>query len=302
MSSWTRAIVVSLAIVHAANPCRPVPRGFNLNELFLPGVSPAFRIDTGWFTWRNLFLRIDRILKWWELHGSRSLRRKALRTAEQWMLERFQGSDGLGAIYPPMMYAIMALDVLGYPPGHPDRQEALRQFEHLITDDGRRFFFQPCFSAIWDTAITAYALGEAGLPAVTSAPLERAANWFLSKEIRRKGDWSVKRPHTEPSGWAFEFNNEFYPDIDDTAMVMLALQHMRASRPEAQQACEKRLSRASGNRPEITSRGIIRPALLLVWIRIWHSSLGVMKTSISFRTWASSKYLVCSHARRGRGR
>jgi squalene-hopene/tetraprenyl-beta-curcumene cyclase len=241
MSSWTRAIVVSLAIVHAANPHRPVPAGFNLDELFLPGVSPEFRRDTGWFTWRNLFLRIDRMLKWWEAHGSKSLRRKAIQQAEAWMLERFQASDGLGAIYPPMMYAIMALDVLGYPPGHPARQEALRQFENLITDDGRRpFFFQPCFSPIWDTAITGYALGEADLPELTSSALRRAGDWILQKEIRRKGDWSVKRPHTEPSGWAFEFNNEFYPDIDDTAMVMLALKHTRASRPDAQQACEKR--------------------------------------------------------------
>jgi squalene-hopene/tetraprenyl-beta-curcumene cyclase len=240
MSSWTRAIVVSLAIVHAANPRRPVPEGFNLDELFVPGVDPAFYIDTGWFTWRNLFLRIDRILKWWERYGSKALRRKALRTAEKWMLERFHGSDGLGAIYPPMMYAIMALDVLGYAPDHPARQEALQQFNHLLTDDGRRFFFQPCFSAIWDTAITGYALGEANVPELTAPALERAGDWFLSKEIRRKGDWSVKRPHTEPSGWAFEFNNEFYPDIDDTAMVMLALSHTRASDPEAQRACEKR--------------------------------------------------------------
>jgi squalene-hopene/tetraprenyl-beta-curcumene cyclase len=217
-----------------------VPQGFNLNELFLPDLSSAFRVDAGWFTWRNLFLRIDRILKWWERHGSKTLRRKAIKTAEKWMLERFQGSDGLGAIYPPMMYAIMALDVLGYPPDHPARQEALRQFDNLITDDGRRFFFQPCFSPIWDTSITAYALGEAGLPELTSNALRRAGDWFLQKEIRRKGDWSVKRPHTEPSGWAFEFNNESYPDIDDTAMVMLALQHTRASRPEAQKACQNR--------------------------------------------------------------
>jgi squalene-hopene/tetraprenyl-beta-curcumene cyclase len=240
MSSWTRAIVVSLAIVHAANPCRPAPQGFNLNELYLPGVSPAFRADAGTFTWRNLFLRIDRILKWWELHGSRSMRRRAVRAAEKWMLERFQGSDGLGAIYPPMMYAIMALDVLGYPPDHPARRAALDQFNHLLTDDGRRFFFQPCFSPIWDTGITAYALGEAGFAGLAAGPLQRAGDWVLSKEIRRKGDWSVKRPHTEPSGWAFEFNNEFYPDIDDTAMILLALGHMRASRPEAQRACERR--------------------------------------------------------------
>jgi squalene-hopene/tetraprenyl-beta-curcumene cyclase len=240
MSAWTRAIVVSLAITYSADPQQQVPQGFNLDELFLPGVSPAFRPDPGWFTWRNLFLRIDGVAKWWARHGPRSIRRLALRKAEKWMVERFEGSDGLGAIYPPMMYAIMALDVLGYPPEHPLRREALSQFENLLTDDGQRFFFQPCFSPIWDTSITAYALGEAGLPDLTAAALERAGNWVLSKEIRRPGDWSIKRPNIEPSGWAFEYNNEFYPDIDDSAMVLLALRHMRASRPEAQRACEQR--------------------------------------------------------------
>ena len=238
MSSWTRAIVVALAIVQSANPRRPVPAGFTLEELFVPGVNPAFGADAAWFTWRNLFLRIDRLLKWWEARGSRRIRRQALQTAEKWMLERFEGSDGLGAIYPPMMYAIMALDVLGYRPEHPARREALQQFENLLTDDGRRFFFQPCFSPIWDTSITAYALGEAGVE--DRAALGRAGDWFLSKEIRRRGDWIVTRPQAEPSGWAFEFNNEFYPDIDDTAMVMLALRHTPASSRAAQQACEKR--------------------------------------------------------------
>lgn len=237
VSSWTRTIVVSLAIVHASDPRRPVPDGFNLNELFLPGISPAFGNNEGWFSWRNLFLKLDGLLKLWERYGSRNIRQTALRQAEQWMLERFAHSDGLGAIYPPMMYAIMALDVLGYSTDHPARQEAVRQFEKLMVDDGERFFFQPCFSPLWDTAIAAYALGESG----KNAPqLGQAADWMLAREIRRKGDWSVKRPDTEPSGWAFEFNNGFYPDIDDTAMVLLALRHARAADPEAQRQCERR--------------------------------------------------------------
>ncbi|HZT32058.1 MAG TPA: squalene--hopene cyclase [Bryobacteraceae bacterium] len=243
MSSWTRAIVISLAIVHAANPHRPVPAGFDLQELFLPGVSPAFRWDDRWLTWRNFFLSVDRLLKFWEKHGSRRLRRKAVRAAEKWMIQRFDGSDGLGAIYPPMMYAVMALDVLGYPQDHPLRVEALRQFFHLLTDDGRRFYFQPCFSPIWDTSIAAYALGEAqklGPQAGAAEALRRAAGWMLSKEVRRRGDWAVKRPRTEPSGWAFEFNNEFYPDIDDTAMVLLALSQARSSDAAALNACQHR--------------------------------------------------------------
>jgi squalene-hopene/tetraprenyl-beta-curcumene cyclase len=237
MSSWTRAIVVSLSLVHAANPRRPAPQGFHLDELWLPGVSPEFPKDGMRFTWRNSFLALDRFLKWWERHGIESLRRKATERAAEWMTERMQLSDGLGAIYPPMMYSVMALDALGYPEDHPLRVEAIRQFNSLMVDDGKRFFFQPCFSPVWDTAIAAYALSHTS---GQDAGLRRAADWLLAKEVRRKGDWSVKRPHTEPSGWAFEYTNEFYPDVDDTAMVMLALSRIRASDPAAQEATHRR--------------------------------------------------------------
>ncbi len=241
MSSWTRAIAVSLSIVHAHNPRRPVPEGFSLEELFLPGVSPAFGRDADWFTWRNVFLRIDRFLKFWERRGPRSIRRRALRAAERWMLEHGQDADGLGAIYPPMMYTIMALDVLGYEEDHPARREAVRQFDRLMVDDGRRpMFFQPCFSPVWDTAIAMYALGEGG---TSPQAVSRAANWLLEKEIRQKGDWSVKLPKTEPSGWAFEFTNAHYPDIDDTAMVLLGLSRAQASDEAAQRSTERRALR-----------------------------------------------------------
>ena len=237
MSSWTRAIVISLSLVHAADPRRPVPAGFKLDELWLPGVGGGFHKDAAWFTWRNTFLAIDRMLKWWERHGSKSIRRRAIEKAREWMIERLHESDGLGAIYPPMMYSVMALDVLGYAENHPLRMEALRQFNSLLVDDGERFFFQPCFSPVWDTAIAAYALGQAGASRSASG---RAADWLLAREIRRKGDWSVKRPNTEPSGWAFEYANAFYPDIDDTAMVMLALAESSATDSTAQQACQRR--------------------------------------------------------------
>jgi squalene-hopene/tetraprenyl-beta-curcumene cyclase len=238
MSSWTRAIVIALSIVHAKNPRRPVPEGFNLKELFAPGVSLEFPRDTEPFTWRNFFLRIDQLLKWWEKHGSTAIRQQAIEKASEWMLARTRYTDGLAAIYPPMMYVIMALDLLGYPPDHPERVEAQKQFDGLMVDDGERFFFQPCFSVVWDTAIAAFAVGES--ETVPSEALRRTADWLLTKEVRRKGDWSVKRPKTEPSGWYFEFANEFYPDIDDTAMVLLALSRSRASNSDAQQACEQR--------------------------------------------------------------
>ncbi|MDP9055424.1 MAG: squalene--hopene cyclase [Acidobacteriota bacterium] len=237
MSSWSRAIVVALAIVHAHDPRRPVPAGFSLDEIFLPGKTTTFESNDSWLSWRKTFVQSDKILKLWDRYGFNRIRKAAIRKCEHWMLERMKHADGLGAIYPPMQYSIMALDVLGYKPDSPVRMEAVRQFENLIVDDGETFFFQPCFSPVWDTAIAAYALGEAGvnLPALT-----KTADWLLAHEIRRNGDWSVKRPWVEPSGWAFEFNNDWYPDIDDTAMVLLSFPYLRATVPSAQSATRKR--------------------------------------------------------------
>jgi squalene-hopene/tetraprenyl-beta-curcumene cyclase len=245
MSSWTRAIVIPLAIVHAFNPRRPVPAGFHLKELFVEGKTKdgnmGFLPDRESFTWRNVFLRLDSFLKLWEKYGSKSLRQRAIDKAGKWMLEHTASTDGVAAIYPPMMYVIMALDLLGYAPDSPERVEAKRQFDRLMVNDGDRFFFQPCFSVVWDTAIAAFALGEASEP--EHDLLRKSADWLLTKEVRQKGDWSVKRPKTQPSGWYFEFANEFYPDIDDTAMVLLAMNRSHASSPEEQQASEHRAIR-----------------------------------------------------------
>lgn len=243
MSSWTRAIVVPLAIVQAQTlgAPRPVPAGFDLAELFKPGREISFHQANSFFSWKNAFLLADKAVKVWERIGPKGVRRKAIEAAKVWILERFRHSDGLAAIYPSMQYAIMALESLGYGPDAPERAEAQKQFDALLVDDGERFFFQPCFSPVWDTAIAAYALGEGG-----HAPEERmrrCGDWLLTKEVRQKGDWSVKRPQTEPSGWYFEFANEFYPDIDDTAQVLLALRHTQASRPaELNDAAQRALA------------------------------------------------------------
>lgn len=239
MSSWTRAIVMPLAIIQALNTeGRPAPSGFDLEELFVPGAPLSLQSDADTFTWKNLFLRVDRFLKWWELRGPRGIRRKAIEQAQRWILAHLEKTDGLGAIYPPMMYAIMALDLLGYGPESRERKAAQAHFDNLRVDDGERFFFMPCFSPVWDSGIAAFALGETGLG--DAGRMRRAGDWLLSKEVRQKGDWSVKRPDTEPSGWYFEFANEFYPDIDDTAMVLLALRHTPASDERAKEACVRR--------------------------------------------------------------
>jgi squalene-hopene/tetraprenyl-beta-curcumene cyclase len=236
MSSWSRAIVIPLSIVHAANPQRPVPTGFAIDELYAPDKPLGFANSEGPFSWRNLFLKIDKAGKRWERYGSKSLRKQAVRRAEKWMLERTQHSDGLAAIYPSMMYVVMALDVLGYKADHPAVVEAQQQFIRLLVDRDDAFFFMPCFSPVWDTAIALHALGEAG----AASDMAHTSDWLLTKEVRRKGDWSFKRPNVEPSGWYFEFANEFYPDIDDTAQVLLGLAHAKASDANAQQTTTQR--------------------------------------------------------------
>ncbi|HZV94548.1 MAG TPA: squalene--hopene cyclase [Candidatus Nitrosocosmicus sp.] len=235
MSSWTRAIVVPLSIVQSRAGRRPVPHGFDLDELAAPGKS--FRLPRR-DRLSAVFSQLDIALKVWEKGAPEMIRKSALREAEKWMLDRTRHSDGLGAIYPSMMYFIMALECLGYPRDHPDLVEALRVFERLRTETEDGVYFQPCFSPVWDTAIAMFALGEAGIPAADAQ--RRAADWLIEREVRRRGDWSVKRPDLEPSGWAFEFSNEHYPDIDDTAMVLMALEHARASDPDAQARCERR--------------------------------------------------------------
>jgi len=238
MSSWTRAIIVPLSIVQASGVQRPAPPGLTLDELYAPGVKlrlPKKNLLSA------LFNQADRMIKLWERRGVKDIRAKAIREAEKWMIERTHFSGGLGAIYPSIMYSIMAMDALGYERDHPDFLEAHHQFHALILESDDRLEFQPAVSPIWDTAIALFALGELG--AAEPASAQRAADWFLDKEIRRKGDWCVKRPNLQPGGWAFEFANEFYPDIDDTAMVLLALEHAKASDPDRQERAERRAIR-----------------------------------------------------------
>lgn len=235
MSSWTRAILVPLSIVQTVGGQRPVPAGMTVEELFLPGKPVTFprrdRLTT-------VFAHVDRLVKLWHRRGLKDIQRVAVSAAERWILDRIRFSDGLGAIFPSMMYFIMALNALKYADDHPDLLEGIRQFDSLMIETEDRLQFQPCLSPVWDTALSAFALGELGIGEKTA--LRRTADWLLDREVRRKGDWSVKRPDLEPGGWAFEFANEYYPDIDDTAMVLLALQHARASNPERQRRAERR--------------------------------------------------------------
>jgi len=235
MSSWTRAIIVPLSIIQASGAKRAAPVGVTLDELLIPGKKLVLpRKDR----LSAIFNQADRVLKLWERRGMKDIRTRAIREAEKWMLERTRGADGLGAIYPSMMYSIMAMDVLGYERDHPDFVEALKHFNDLQLETEDRLAYQPCVSPVWDTAIAMFALGETKM--LPEEAGRRAADWFMDREVRRKGDWAVKRPDLQPGGWAFEFANESYPDIDDTAMVLLALEHAKASDPERQARVERR--------------------------------------------------------------
>ncbi len=236
MSSWTRTIIIPLSIVQALGQTKRTPHGIRVDELLAPRKKFSLsKLDAAGL----IFKHVDRAIKVWERRGLKNVRVKAIREAERWMLERTRYTDGLGAIYPAMMYGIMALQSLGYADDQPDLLEAVRHFENLILESETRFQFQPAVSPVWDTAICAYALGETGAGPSAEA-LTKAADWLLSKEVRRKGDWAIKRPGLTPSGWAFEFANEYYPDIDDTAMVLIALRRAKATDPERQARVETR--------------------------------------------------------------
>ncbi|HEV2022559.1 MAG TPA: squalene--hopene cyclase [Terriglobales bacterium] len=225
ISSWSRAILVPLSIAYAKKPFKKIPAEMGVEELFLHGRSRSdmrLKWSPKLVSWRNLFLVLDRMTHWFEAVHVRPLRSIAIRQAEKWMLARMEMSDGLGAIYPAMMNGIIALRCLGYSVDDPQFIRAMDEFEALGIEEEDTFRMQPCKSPVWDTAIVAFALGESGV-AGNEPRLVAAADWMLKKQVTHRGDWCVKNKQAEPAGWYFEFNNEFYPDVDDTVMVMLAL-------------------------------------------------------------------------------
>jgi squalene-hopene/tetraprenyl-beta-curcumene cyclase len=225
ISSWSRAILVPLSICYAKKPLKKIPDEMGIDELFVGGRDKS-RMRLHWsqklVSWRNFFLVLDRLTHWFEAVHIRPLRWLALKRAEKWMLERFEMSDGLGAIFPSILNSIIALRCLGYSLDDPQVIRAIDEFEKLGIEEGDTFRMQPCKPPVWDTAYALFALGEAGVPA-TDPRMVKCADWVLQKQVRTVGDWKVKNPKGQPGGWYFEFNNEFYPDVDDSAMVCLAL-------------------------------------------------------------------------------
>lgn len=239
MSNWSRAMLVPLAIINHFRPTRPPRNRVTLEELYPEGYHERdLRIprDPRLLTTRNLFLWLDRLHKFaelWARAGIHPFRQRALRKAEAWMLERFEGSDGLAAIFPAMLNSLIALKVLGYPDDHPQVRRAEQRLEELQHETADSIHIEPCCSPVWDTAIAAIALRESGVPA-EDPRLVRAIEWVLEREIRFRGDWQYKNPaDVEPSGWVFEYANKWNPDVDDTAMVLLALRLVPTGSPQA---------------------------------------------------------------------
>ena len=234
MSAWSRTILVPLSLLWAFQPSRRLPDRYQIRELFhtspeaLPVTMPrSASLDAmkrrAWLPWDGVFRWIDRGWKGLEWLRIKPLRRRSIRLAADWMIERLADSDGLGAIFPPIIWSVVALKCLGHADDSPLVTTALRELEHLYRrDDDGALRLQPCKSAVWDTAITLVALREAEVPA-GDPQVRRGVEWLLSKEVRGRGDWSVRNPDVQPGGWFFEFNNAFYPDVDDTIMVTMAL-------------------------------------------------------------------------------
>jgi squalene-hopene/tetraprenyl-beta-curcumene cyclase len=227
MSSWSRGIVIPLAILYAHKPRWMLPANARVDELFRDPSEKraAFAWDRQQLlSWRNFFLALDRGLKLYERLPWKPLRQRALRQAKTWLYEHLERSEGLAAIYPAMMNAIFALIALGHGPDDPLTAREIRELGRFEIEEGDTIRVQPCFSPVWDTAIAMVALEEAGLPPNHPA-LVKSAEWLLDHQILGPGDWQVKNPSV-PGGWVFEFRNELYPDVDDTAFVLMALQRV----------------------------------------------------------------------------
>ncbi len=243
ISYWSRAVVIPLLIMLAVRrECR-IPAEQGIEELFCTPRdqinyrhAPPFEKDPKLISWRNVFVWADRSLKVYEKYPLLSVRKKAIKKAEAWLLDHMQGEGGLGAIYPAMANSVFALMALGHPVTHPSIQKAIRAIEALEIDTPASangpstLHLQPCHSPVWDTALTINALVERGLP-VDHQALSHALSWLRSRQTHRVGDWIVSSPTATPGGWYFQFENEWYPDVDDSAAVLTALAKLSPLQP-----------------------------------------------------------------------
>lgn len=240
ISYWSRTILVPLAVLYATRP--KLAEQMNLDELWLDPAARKAKITNlqprGAF-WRSFFLFANWILKVYEASSWKPWRARALRAADRWILEHLNGTDGLGAIFPAMFNAVFALKGLGYGEGNSQFEQAVAQMERLELPEADALKVQPCFSPVWDTALALYVLGKAG--GTETEILKKGVDWLNEKEVRIWGDWVVKNKQGRPGGWAFQFRNPFYPDVDDTAQVLLGFKAAMGAGAEAQGSFQRGL-------------------------------------------------------------
>jgi squalene-hopene/tetraprenyl-beta-curcumene cyclase len=230
-----------MAILSALRPSWRLPEFAHVDELFKDPKqkTAAFDWSDELISWRNFFLAADRAMKLYEKLPWKPLRQRALREAKSWLLDHLERTEGLAAIYPAMMNSIFALIALGHDPDDPLTAREIREFARFEIEEEDTIRLQPCVSPVWDTCIAMVALEEAGVPADHPA-LVKSAEWILSKQVLGAGDWQVKNKDAAPGGWVFEFRNDFYPDVDDTAFVLMALQRVKFPDPKRMEAAVRR--------------------------------------------------------------
>jgi len=240
MAYWSRTVIAPLLILMALKPRARNPRQIGIRELFViaPERETAYNFNPTGSFWGDLLLVADKVLRVLEPVMPRGLRQKAIRRTVSYMTERLNGEDGLGAIFPAMVNATMAFDALGYPADHPDLVLARKAVDKLLVVKDDRIYCQPCVSPVWDTSLSAHALMEAG-EAPDGPALREAFDWLKSKQILDKvGDWADSVKHApRPGGWAFQYGNDHFPDVDDTAVVAMALH--RSGNPDYREAVER---------------------------------------------------------------
>jgi squalene-hopene/tetraprenyl-beta-curcumene cyclase len=225
VSYWSRTVLVPLLVLMALRPKPRNPRGVTIGELFVEPpegvrdwISPSTNSPVG-----HAFALLDRMVRLAEPMFPADPRRRAIDKAVAFVTERLNGDNGLGGIYPAMANTLLVFDCLGYAADHPDRAAAARALRNLLVLDGERSYCQPCLSPVWDTALTVHALMEVGDKRLGAA-IRRALDWLESRQVLDQfGDWAMARPGLRPGGWAFQYANPHYPDLDDTAAVGLAL-------------------------------------------------------------------------------
>lgn len=224
-SSWSRSVIIPLSIVFAKKPLYPLPVERHIDELFVEPPGPAryaMPIRERGLNWETFFVLLDSLLKISEKYASQTLREAAMRRAEQWTLEHQDHTGDWGGIIPAMMNSVLALVSLGYRLDSLPVAKGLAAIERFGIETVDTFRLQSCVSPVWDTVLSLTALADSGLPR-THPDVRRAVQWVVSKQVLHEGDWKVKNRRGQPGGWSFEFNNDFYPDNDDTAAVLIAL-------------------------------------------------------------------------------